>query len=60
MKNYKIVAYRKERYECQIQAESLKEAMDLADNYNPTHPAWYIDPEYYSFDVAFAEEETEE
>jgi hypothetical protein len=60
MKHFKVVAYKTQRYEMEVEAENKAAALETADGLNGISPMWVEDFEYYHFEVAGAEEVVKE
>lgn len=54
-RKFNVIAYQSTRHELEVEAETAEEAMDIARGWNPVHPPWRHDPEYFSFDVVDAQ-----
>ena len=60
MKRFRVVAYKRQRYEMEVEAEYESEAEEVAAGYNGMSPLWIEDEDYYSFDIERVEEVVEE
>ena len=60
MKRFKVVAYKNQRYEMEVEAEDEDKAKEIAEGLNEVSPLWKEDIDYNNFFVDYAEEVTEE
>ena len=60
MKRFKVVAYKNQRYEMEIEAEDVDKAKEIAEGFEEVSPLWKEDIDYNSFFVDYADEVTED